>query len=69
VIAVRTLLRRADWSRASNERARANARTAATACGRARVERAEVAAYLARVGAQITPSNLDHEVKTRAEGR
>jgi hypothetical protein len=35
------------WAVASNERAVANARAAATECSRARVERAEVEQYLA----------------------
>lgn len=34
------------WAVASNDRAVANARVAATACSRARVERAEVAQFL-----------------------
>ena len=37
------------WAVASNERAVANARTAATECSRARVERAEVAQFLSEI--------------------
>jgi hypothetical protein len=38
------------WAVASNERAVANARVAATECSRARVERAEVELYLRGFG-------------------
>jgi hypothetical protein len=39
-----------NWAVASNERARANARAAATECSRLRVERAEVEQLLADLG-------------------
>ena len=39
------------WAVASNERAVANARAAATECSRARVERAEVAQFLSEIAA------------------
>ncbi|WP_139980992.1 hypothetical protein [Nocardioides litoris] len=44
------------WAAASNERAIANARTATTACSRRRVEREEVALFLAAHGEPTAPS-------------
>ena len=44
------------WAGASNERAIANARAAATECGRIRLERTEVEQFLAERQPQPTPS-------------
>ena len=62
MISVGTLWR---WAVASNERAVANARAAATECSRARVERAEVEQFLASVSA----STLEVTAKAAATGR
>jgi hypothetical protein len=52
------------WTVASNERAVANARVAATECSRLRVERAEVEQFLAAVSA----STADVTTKAAAAG-
>ena len=44
----------AGWAVASNERAVANARRATTVCSRRRVEREEVALYLAALAAPVS---------------
>jgi len=51
-----------NWAVASNERAVANARAAATECSRLRVERAEVEQFLAGLGQSAT------EVTAQAAG-
>jgi hypothetical protein len=61
VIVVESLLR---WAVASNERAVANARAAATECSRQRVERAEVDQLLA----ELTRSTPEVIVKAAATG-
>jgi len=53
------------WARRSNEQAVANARAAATAAARRRVEAAEVAAYLAG-RAQPVPALVTLAVEERA---
>jgi hypothetical protein len=53
------------WAVASNERAVANARAAATECSRLRVERAEVEQFLAA----IEPSTLEVTRKAAVTGR
>jgi hypothetical protein len=53
------------WAVASNDRAVANARAAATECSRLRVERAEVEQFLASVSA----STLEVTAKAAATGR
>jgi hypothetical protein len=53
------------WAVASNERAVANARLAATECSRLRVERAEVEQFLAA----IVPSTVEVTAKVAATGR
>jgi hypothetical protein len=53
------------WAVASNERAVANARAAATECSRLRVERAEVEQFLHDHGASI----LEVTAKAAATGR
>ena len=47
------------WAAASNERAVANARAASTACSRRRVEREEVAHYLAARAARADVPGVD----------
>jgi hypothetical protein len=54
-----------NWAVASNERAVANARAAATECSRLRVERAEVEQFLESVGA----STAEVTAKAAATGR
>ena len=51
------------WAVASNERAVANARAAATECSRARVERAEVEQFLSDI------AQSSHEITARAATR
>ena len=46
------------WAAASNERAVANARAASTACSRRRVEREEVAHYLAARAARAARADV-----------
>jgi len=53
------------WAVASNERAVANARAAATECSRARVERAEVAQFLS----EIERSSQEITVRAARTGR
>ena len=53
------------WAVASNERAVANARAAATECSRLRVERAEVEQFLAG----LERSMVDTTAKAAATGR
>ena len=53
------------WAVASNERAVANARAAATECSRLRVERAEVEQFLAEHRGSI----VDVTAKAAASGR
>jgi hypothetical protein len=53
------------WAVASNERAVANARAAATECSRLRVERAEVEQFLESMGA----STVEVTAKVAATGR
>ena len=62
MISVGTLWR---WAVASNERAVANARAAATECSRLRVERAEVEQFLD----QLTVSTLDVTAKAVGSAR
>jgi hypothetical protein len=62
VISVSGVLR---WAVASNERAVANARAAATQCSRARVERAEVEQFLA----DVARSTAEVTAKVAAAGR
>jgi hypothetical protein len=62
------------WAVASNDRAVANARLAATACSQARVERAEVAQFLAALTDNVTETlaerpRLDAPVRGTAAGR
>jgi hypothetical protein len=60
VISVGTLWR---WAVASNERAVANARAAATECSRLRVERAEVEQFVEQLSAsaaEATPKAAAH---------
>jgi hypothetical protein len=54
-----------NWAVASNERALANARAAATECSRLRVERAEVEQYLAA----LAPATTETTVTAVATGR
>jgi hypothetical protein len=54
-----------NWAVASNERALANARAAATECSRLRVERAEVEQYLAA----LVPATTEVTVTAVATGR
>jgi hypothetical protein len=56
------------WAVASNERAVANARAAATECSRRRVERAEVAQFLAAYAVEESPSTLEVARKVAATG-
>jgi hypothetical protein len=55
------------WAVASNERAVANARAAATECSRRRVERAEVEQYLA-AHAAAGASTVEVSTRTVATG-
>ena len=61
-----SLLRR--WAVTSNERALTNARAAATECSRRRVERAEVAQFLAAYAGEPTeaPAEWTVEIPRRA---
>ena len=54
-----------NWAVASNERALANARAAATECSRLRVERAEVEQYLAA----LAPATTELTATAVATGR
>ena len=53
------------WAVASNERAVANARAAATECSRARLERAEVEQLLA----ELSRSTIEATARAAAPGR
>lgn len=57
------------WAVASNERAVANARLAATECSRRRVERAEVEQFLAAYAATRPGSTVEATAKAAAAGR
>jgi len=56
------------WAAASNDRALANARTAATECSRLRLERAEVEHFL-ETYAVTAVSAVDRSVRVGAAGR
>jgi hypothetical protein len=56
------------WAVASNERAVANARAAATECSRLRLERAEVEQFLEAYAARAA-SILEQPVRVSAAGR
>lgn len=56
------------WAVSSNERAVANARTAATECSRRRLERAEVAQLLAAYADEKAPSAVEVPRKAAATG-
>jgi hypothetical protein len=62
MISVRSVWR---WAVVSNERAVANARTAATECSRARVERAEVEQFLSA----LAESTVDVTARVATTGR
>ena len=57
------------WAVASNERAVANARAAATECSRLRVERAEVEQFLAAYAATPVASTVEVAAKAASAGR
>ena len=56
------------WATSSNDRAVANARAAATECSRRRVERAEVAQFLAAYAVEAAPSTVELSGKAAATG-
>jgi hypothetical protein len=56
------------WAVTSNERAVANARAAATECSRRRLERAEVAQFLAAYAVDGSPSTLEVARRAAAMG-
>jgi hypothetical protein len=66
VTSVRDVMR---WAVASNERAVANARVAATECSRRRVERAEVEQFLAAYATAGAESSAEVTAKAVATGR
>ncbi len=56
------------WAVASNERAVANARAAATECSRLRVERAEVEQFLAAIADSRAGSTVEATARAVATG-